>query len=94
MSINQISELNEYVKYLNNYPAEVTALYRDLLIGVTSFFRDPEPMAQLEEHWLPEIFSRVSNREIRIWVAGCSTGEEAYTLAMIAREAMERLGAQ
>ena len=92
MSVNQISDFEEYVKYLQSYPGEVMALYRDLLIGVTSFFRDPEPMQELEEKWLPELLLRVKNREIRFWVAGCSTGEEAYTLAILVKEVMEKAG--
>lgn len=92
MSVNQIGDFEEYVSYVQNYPAEVMTLYRDLLIGVTSFFRDPEAMTELEERWLPEVLSRITNREIRCWVAGCSTGEEAYTLAIICKEVMEKLG--
>ncbi len=91
MSVNQISDFENYVEYLQNYPGEVTALYRDLLIGVTNFFRDPDAMHELEEKWLPELLLRCKNREIRFWVAGCSTGEEAYTLAILAKEAMEKL---
>lgn len=92
MSVNQIGDFEEYVSYLQNYPTEVMTLYRDLLIGVTSFFRDPDAMAELEERWLPELLSRITSREIRCWVAGCSTGEEAYTLAILCKEVMERLG--
>ena len=92
MSVTQISDFEEYVRFLQNTPGEVNLLYRDLLIGVTSFFRDPEPMAELEEKWLPELLLRVRNREIRFWVAGCSTGEEAYTLAIMLKEAMEKAG--
>jgi two-component system CheB/CheR fusion protein len=92
MSVNQVGDFEEYVSYLQNYPAEVITLYRDLLIGVTSFFRDPEAMSELEERWLPDLFSRITTREIRFWVAGCSTGEEAYTMAIIAKEVMEKLG--
>ena len=92
MSVNQISDFEEYVKYLQSYPVEVMALYRDLLIGVTNFFRDPDSMLELEEKWLPELLLRVKNREIRLWVAGCSTGEEAYTLAIMVKEAMEKAG--
>lgn len=91
MSVNQISDFDNYVEYLQNYPGEVTALYRDLLIGVTCFFRDPKAMEEMEEKWLPELLIRCKNREIRFWVAGCSTGEEAYTLAILAKEAMEKL---
>ncbi len=91
MSVNQVGDFEEYVHYLQNSPAEVMTLYRDLLIGVTSFFRDPDAMAELEDRWLPELFHRVTNREIRFWVAGCSTGEEAYTIAIIAKEVMEKM---
>jgi len=92
MSVNQISDFEEYANYLQSYPGEVMALYRDLLIGVTRFFRDHEAMQELEEKWLPELLTRVKNREVRFWVAGCSTGEEAYTLAIIVKEVMERIG--
>jgi two-component system CheB/CheR fusion protein len=92
MSVNQISDFEEYVNYLQNYPGEVMGLYRDLLIGVTNFFRDPEAMQELEEKWLPELLMRLKNREIRFWIAGCSTGEEAYTLAIIVKEVMETAG--
>ncbi len=92
MSVNQIGDFDEYVSYLQSYPGELLNLYRDLLIGVTSFFRDPEAMAELEDVWLPELFHRSTNREIRFWVAGCSTGEEAYSIAIITKEVMEKLG--
>ncbi len=92
MTINQIKDIEDYVSYIMNYPGEVITLYRELLIGVTSFFRDPEAMRYLEEKQLPSVLGRSTNREIRFWVAGCSTGEEAYTLAILAREAMEKLG--
>ena len=91
MSVNQISDFEKYVEYLQHYSGEVTALYRDLLIGVTNFFRDPEAMQELEEKWLPELLQRSRNREIRFWVTGCSTGEEAYTIAILAKEVMEKL---
>jgi len=91
MSVNQIDDFENYVEYLQNYPGEVSALYRDLLIGVTSFFRDPAAMKEMEEKWLPELLHGCKNREIRFWVAGCSTGEEAYTLAILAKETMEKL---
>lgn len=91
MSINQINDFDDYVRYLQNYPAEVMALYRELLIGVTSFFRDPEAMVELQQRVLPELVKRARNREIRCWVAGCSTGEEAYTLAILFREVLAEL---
>lgn len=92
MSINQISDLDEYVEILRKNPMELATLYSELLIGVTSFFRDPEAFKILEETYLPELLHHESNRELRIWVAGCSSGEEAYTLAMLCREVMDRVG--
>ncbi|MFO7640491.1 MAG: chemotaxis protein CheB, partial [Candidatus Competibacteraceae bacterium] len=92
MTINQIDEIQGYVACLGNNPGEVTALYRELLIGVTSFFRDPAAFERLAQHGLPEIIQNLGNREIRLWVAGCSTGEEAYSLAILVRECLEDLG--
>ena len=92
MTVNQIHELRDYVKYLENTPSEVSALYRELLIGVTSFFRDSEAFQELEEKWIPKLLESKPNKEIRFWTAGCSTGEEAYTLAIITRECMEKMG--
>jgi len=91
MTVNQIHELGDYVKYLESYPGEVAALYRELLIGVTSFFRDPDAFEELATTWIPELLRRATQREVRFWVAGCSTGEEAYTLAILCRESMERM---
>lgn len=92
MTVNQIDDLREYVRLLENRPGEVTTLYRELLIGVTSFFRDREVFDELGEKILPEMLKDLSNREVRFWVAGCSTGEEAYSLAILTRECMEKLG--
>jgi two-component system CheB/CheR fusion protein len=92
IAVTQVPDLEAYVRYLEQTPAEISALYRELLIGVTSFFRDPDVMAILQDQVLPEVFNKWSDRELRFWVAGCSTGEEAYTLAIIARELMESLG--
>lgn len=92
MTVNQIHDLRDYVKFMESYSDEVMTLYRDLLIGVTSFFRDREVFDELETQHLPALFERVEGREVRFWVAGCSTGEEAYSLAMLSREVIERLG--
>ena len=92
MTVNQIHDLRDYVKFMESYSGEVMALYRDLLIGVTSFFRDREVFDELEAHYLPRLFERVGDREVRFWVAGCSTGEEAYSLAMLSREILANLG--
>ena len=92
IAVTQVADLDSYVRYAEQTPAEISALYRELLIGVTSFFRDSEVMAKIQESVLPELFERCMDRELRFWVAGCSTGEEAYTLAILAREVMETLG--
>ena len=73
-------------------PAEVEALFRDLLIGVTSFFRDPEAFAALQEQVIPRLFAgKPAGAAIRVWVPGCSTGEEAYSIAILLQEQMEAL---
>jgi two-component system CheB/CheR fusion protein len=92
MAVHQIPEQREYARYIQEHPAEVDALFRDLLIGVTSFFRDREAFATFEEHAIPRLFDRKpSGTPIRIWVPGCSTGEEAYSIAILIRERMEAL---
>lgn len=92
MTVNQIQELWDYVRYLETVPGEVNALYRELLIGVTSFFRDPEVFRQIQDKWLPRLLESKAGRQVRFWVAGCSTGEEAYTLAILCQECMARMG--
>ncbi len=90
MAVNQIEKMADYLRYLQEAPPERTALFRDLLIGVTSFFRDAEPFAALQEKALPGLFkNRDAGRPVRVWVAGCSTGEEAYSMAMLLQESME-----
>ncbi len=91
MTVTQVDDLNDYVQYLNQFPAEVITLYKELLIGVTSFFRDPEAMNELMKNGLPNIIRRAKNREIRFWITGCSTGEEAYSIAILAKETMALL---
>ena len=92
MAMQQITTLDEYVKLLQLTPIEVEALFRDLLIGVTNFFRDPEEFRLLEEEIIPNIFAlKPEGETIRIWSCGCSTGEEAYSLAILLQEKMEDL---
>ena len=87
--------MEEYVRYLQQTPAEVDALFRDLLIGVTNFFRDPEAFKALEEKVIPEAFCRqAQGAAIRVWSPGCSTGEEAYSLAILLQEHMEHAEAE
>ena len=92
MTVNQLLSLRDYVRYLEKIPAEIDTLHRDLLIGVTNFFRDPQAFKQLWENWLPDLIQRSESKQIRFWVSGCSTGEEAYTLAIICHEIMSNLG--
>lgn len=92
ISINQVRSIEEYVDYLSHHPAEVTALYRELLIGVTNFYRDEEVFDSLRSDHLKNYVRGMENREMRIWVAGCSTGEEAYTYCMLLQDIAEELG--
>lgn len=87
MGINQIQTLDEYVRYLESYPAEIQTLYKEILIGVTKFFRDPEGFDVLKNKVIPKLFENKNSRDaVRVWVAGCSTGEEAYSLAILLAE--------
>ncbi|MEO6852878.1 MAG: CheR family methyltransferase, partial [Rhodoferax sp.] len=92
MAVHQITALDNYVKYLQHTPTEVDALFHDLLIGVTNFFRDPEAFALLEEQVLPKLFAnKAPGSVVRAWSAGCSTGEEAYSLAILLQERLDVL---
>lgn len=92
MGLQQLTELATYVRYLRENPQELDLLFKELLIGVTNFFRDPAVWVQLRDEVWPELLAkRATTQTLRAWVAGCSTGEEAYSLAMTFREAVERL---
>ncbi len=92
MLLHKVGSLREYVKYLEADPQEVQALYQDLLINVTNFFRDPESFAALKEKVFPQLLKkRPPGNPLRIWVAGCSTGEEAYSVAICLIDAMMEL---
>lgn len=90
LSIHQISSLPEYAERLTSDHAELNSLYRDLLIGVTKFFRDAEAFERLERDILPELLSHAGD-EFRVWVAGCATGEEPYSLAILLREQLDAM---
>lgn len=93
MSIRQITSLTDYLAFLSTNPEELNSLYQDLLIGVTSFFRDPQAFEVLERKVVPEMFAGLTDQdEVRAWVAGCATGEEAYSVAMLLLETAERAG--
>lgn len=92
MAINQIETISGYIKYLQQTQAETEALFRDLLIRVTNFFRDPEPFKVLEDLIIPKLFSdKPAGAVIRVWSPGCSTGEEAYSIAMLLQERMDEM---
>ena len=94
MAVHQIDSLESYLKYLQQTPAEVLALFNDLLIGVTNFFRDPEAFEALERLIIPKLFDgRHPGAAVRVWCVGCSTGEEAYSIAILLKERLEALKA-
>ncbi len=90
MAVNQIDTLGPYVRFLQQQPTEVDALFRDMLIGVTHFFRDAEAFQVLQEQVVPALAaSKPAGATLRVWVVGCSTGEEAYSLAIMLQEHLE-----
>jgi len=92
MGIHQIDKIANYVIFLQKNPKELDILFKELLIGVTNFFRDAEVWKMLKESVLPDLFNALPNGHIlRVWVAGCSTGEEAYSFAMVFKEACEKM---
>jgi len=94
MAVNQIDTFADYVVYLQQNPPEVDALFKELLIGVTNFFRDVKLYESLKKKVIPLLFeSKEHLLTIRIWVVGCSSGEEAYSMAMILKEHMDTINA-
>lgn len=92
MAVRQIDLVDEYLSYLKHTPTEAETLFRDLLIGVTRFFRDKEPFLMLKEHVVPKLFEdKSAGAALWVWCAGCSTGEEAYSIAMLLQEHMDTL---
>lgn len=90
MMVLQIEKLADYARYLQQKPAEIAELYKDLLISVTSFFRDPDAFEALVGHLAPALQGRARGEErLRIWVPGCATGEEVYSLAIRLYELIE-----
>lgn len=84
LQVNRIESIPAYLGYLRQSPEEVQALFKDFLISVTNFFRDPEPFEALEKEVIPQLFqNKRKHDQVRVWVAGCATGEEAYSVAML-----------
>ncbi len=95
LQLSHTLSIADYLGYLRTHEPEVQRLFDDLLIAVTSFFRDPEAWSALQaEAILPLVERADPEEQLRVWVPGCATGEEAYTLAILFREAFERLGFQ
>ena len=92
MVLHQITRIEMYVRFLRENPQELKILFQELLIGVTNFFRDPEAWEQLKKDVLPKLIARAdTNRIVRAWVPACSTGEEAYSLAILFKEVLEQV---
>ncbi|MFT5976956.1 MAG: PAS domain S-box-containing protein [Gammaproteobacteria bacterium] len=95
MGLHQIDKIAFYVRYLRDNPQELDLLFKELLIGVTNFFRDPAVWEQLRDKVLPTLLARYpAGKEMRAWVPACSTGEEAYTLAMTFKETLDEVKPQ
>ncbi len=84
ISVHQLSDLTAYSRFMEENAAEANALLKDLLISVTNFFRDPEAFEALERDIIPKLFEgKTPDDQVRVWVTGCATGEEAYTVTMM-----------
>jgi two-component system CheB/CheR fusion protein len=87
MQVNRVADLSGYRDYLSDHPEETGELFKDLLISVTNFFRDPEAFDELESTIIPKLFEdKEPDDQVRVWVPGCATGEEAYSIAMLLLE--------
>ncbi len=92
MTVCHITQYSDYIQYLKDYPEEIDNLFRELLIGVTNFFRDKEAFKTFNEQVVSKLFENKNPRDtIRIWILGCSTGEEAYSIAMLVKERIDLL---
>jgi two-component system CheB/CheR fusion protein len=90
MSVHQIERLPDYIDYIERNPQEVVVLFRELLIGVTNFFRDPQAFEALAKVLKSEVLAdKPKDYIIRVWVPGCSSGEEVYSIAMMLRECLD-----
>jgi two-component system CheB/CheR fusion protein len=93
LAVHKIEDISDYFRCLRQNPAEIQALFKDLVICVTSFFRDAEAFKALENKVIPDILAHKGpDQPIRIWVPGCGSGEEALSIAMLLDEGMERIG--
>ncbi|OWW00152.1 chemotaxis protein CheR [Rhizobium sp. R72] len=94
MQVRQVRSLRKYIDLLEREPAEVTNLFRDLLINVTNFFRDEDAFKILEGRVIPKLFEGKGAKDtLRVWVPGCATGEEVYSIAILLREQLNQVSA-
>jgi len=92
MGIHQLARITSYVRFLRENPQELELLFKELLIGVTSFFRDPAAWEVLKAQVIPALLKdRSPNQALRVWIPACATGEEAYSLAILFKEVLEQL---
>ena len=93
MNLQRIDDIDAYVRYLQESKVELNILFKELLIGVTSFFRDHAAFELLKGKYLPKFLQdKPDDYQVRVWVPGCSSGEEAYSVAIVLRECMEAMG--
>jgi two-component system, chemotaxis family, CheB/CheR fusion protein len=93
MNVHQIDDITDYVRFLQESDREAGILFKELLIGVTNFFRDPKAFEILQTQILPKLLSdKPDDYAVRVWVPGCGSGEEAYSVAILLHETMEQLG--
>jgi two-component system CheB/CheR fusion protein len=91
IAVNKLTNFEAYFDYISEFPHEIEVLFKELLIGVTRFFRDPEAYIALARALKERIAAKNGDEPIRVWVAGCSTGEEAYSIAIIVLELFGKL---
>jgi two-component system CheB/CheR fusion protein len=92
INVNELHDLQAYARFMREHTPEATALLKDLLISVTNFFRDCEAFEALERGFIHTLFeNKTINDQVRVWVAGCATGEEAYTMTILLNEYAESM---
>ena len=89
MNLHRLGTTSAYINYLQEHPEEVSLLFKDMLIGVTQFFRDPEAFEALKKRLLKYLQDQPEATSFRAWVPACSTGEEAYSIAMLILECLD-----
>jgi len=92
MSVHKIDKISSYVRFLQENPKEANILFKELMIGVTNFFRDPAVWEKLKTKVIPDYIGKMpEGSELRAWIPGCSTGEEAYSFAIVFKEVIEKI---